>query len=105
MAKKKRKPKPEIDPAFAMRDREDVLHVFSELGEDEDYRSWEGDSFRFGFLMGKFAALAWVLGDPIADVKNHYDFEDFTLERNSTRRDPSDDPETDTMVDEGDPNT
>src|SRR5262249_38734027 len=78
-----------------MRSEEEISAVFDEMGEQSDdpteqmpkplaglpFHAWHGDTFKYGYLMGKFMALGWVLGDPItADIKIDHDFESWVEE-------------------------
>src|SRR5947209_753317 len=79
-----------------MHSEEEVRAVFDVIGEMDDDPSpkapgatgnpiwdWRGDTFKYGYLMGRLEALGWVLGDPIAGVKINHDFESYELERRS----------------------
>jgi hypothetical protein len=77
-----------------MRSEEEIRKVFHELGEQSDdptapnprspaelpVNAWEGDTFKYGYLIGKLVALEWVLGRSSTSLKSHYDFEDYTQE-------------------------
>ena len=74
-----------------MRSEEEIEVMFQNLGEHDDspISDWRGDSFKYGYQVGKLTALAWVLGDHNAgDMNSNYDFDDFVLERHSTPRIP-----------------
>jgi hypothetical protein len=72
-----------------MRSEEEIRRVFDLLGEVGDdptepdptnldelpVNAWQDDTFKYGYLMGKLEALAWVLGDRnSAAINCHYDY-------------------------------
>lgn len=70
-----------------MRSEEEIRNVHLEfdnpyLREAEDHpANCEGDNFKFGFYIGKQAALGWMLGEiPSSMISSHFDFEDWDRE-------------------------
>ena len=49
-----------------MRTEEEIKKVLDNLDALPERPNWDGDNFRFGFLMGKLTALEWVLGQRIS---------------------------------------
>ena len=41
---------------------------------------WQRDDFRYGFLQGKLATLAWVSGEKSFEMNAHFTYEDWLLE-------------------------
>ena len=74
-----------------MRSEDEIRDVYDRLGQESDpddggkipAMDWSGDTFKYGFLVGKLVALGWVLGDRGADMGSHYDYEDWRTELRS----------------------
>jgi hypothetical protein len=66
-----------------MRDEAEILDVLARLGEDRERATGKPlagalrDTFRDGYLAGKIAALAWVLGDPGYVIGQDLDYGDW----------------------------
>jgi len=60
---------------------EQVRHAFDTISSSGEPLEWKGDTFKYGYLVGKMIALEWVLdGKGSHDISCHYDFEDWSLE-------------------------
>jgi hypothetical protein len=65
-----------------MRNEEEIRRVVENLAPEPDAPDPTGDNFKYGYFMGKLAALEWVLGDaPSSDMTSHFDFEDWMREQ------------------------
>lgn len=66
-----------------MRCEEEVQSVYDtfDMAELTELANARGDNFKFGMWVGKLAALGWVLGEPIANVKIHYDFDSWEIDQ------------------------
>jgi hypothetical protein len=74
-----------------MRSEEEIREVFNTFdeAEQEELMNSKGDNFKYGFWVGKLTALGWMLGDPIADLKIHHDYQSYVLETRRARDDRS----------------
>jgi hypothetical protein len=63
-----------------MRDQEEIEDVLSGLSNRPSQLTSMGDTFKYGYLMGKIVALGWVLEESSADMSIDYDFEDWWRE-------------------------
>jgi hypothetical protein len=70
-----------------MRSKDEIERVADRLGQvsaDGDGKTplldWRGDTFRYGFLVGKLVALGWVLGEPNADLAIDHDYDSWLRE-------------------------
>jgi hypothetical protein len=63
-----------------MRTQEEIEDVASELANRPEILHSMGNSFKYGYLVGKMTALGWVLGASSEDMSIDYDFEDWWRE-------------------------
>ena len=63
-----------------MRRQEEIQRAVEHLTSRPAFLKFKGDTFRYGYLIGKVVALGWTLGEPSADISIDYTFEDWCRE-------------------------
>ena len=63
-----------------MRTQEEIEQAVDRITSRPEFLEFKGDTFRYGYLVGKAVALGWILGEPSADVSIDYTFEDWCRE-------------------------